>query len=274
MDRTCQNSESCNPPVVNDSAPPLLSCSDLTLGYPAASGWKAVVHGITFRIERGQTVALVGESGSGKSTIAKALVRLIPTHSGKLEWNGKDLAGLSMQEFTPYRKSIQLVFQDPWQALNPRLKVRQLLEEPLVLHFPDLARRDRLEKILALLDAVHLPESLLERYSSELSGGQRQRILLARALAVEPQLLICDEPVSALDVSIQAQLLELLQELKQKQDLTYLFISHDLAVVQQVADFVVVLKNGELVESATPDKLFPSPEHPYTKMLIDACPKW
>lgn len=150
----------------------------------------------------------------------------------------------------------------------------QLLEEPLVLHFPDMDKADRSKRVAELLDSVHLPENLLSRYSSELSGGQRQRILLARALAVEPELLICDEPVSALDVSIQAQLLELLQELKQKRDLTFLFISHDLAVVQQVADFVIVLKNGELVESANPDRLFQSPEHPYTRMLIDACPKW
>jgi peptide/nickel transport system ATP-binding protein len=149
-----------------------------------------------------------------------------------------------------------------------------LLEEPLILHFPQLDKAGYRKRALELLDSVHLPEAVLDRYSAELSGGQRQRILLARALAVEPELLICDEPVSALDVSIQAQLLDLLQELKKEKDLTFLFISHDLAVVQQVADYVVVLKNGELVESATPAKLFQSPEHPYTKMLIDACPKW
>ncbi|MEX0322849.1 MAG: ATP-binding cassette domain-containing protein [Puniceicoccaceae bacterium] len=259
---------------MSDSVPPLLNCSNLTLGYATTGGWKPVVHGVSFQIKRGQTVALVGESGSGKSTIAKALVHLIPTKSGRTEWQGQDIAGLSDKEFLPYRKSIQLVFQDPWQALNPRLRVDQLLEEPLVLHFPDMDKADRSKRVAELLDSVHLPENLLSRYSSELSGGQRQRILLARALAVEPELLICDEPVSALDVSIQAQLLELLQELKQKRDLTFLFISHDLAVVQQVADFVIVLKNGELVESANPDRLFQSPEHPYTRMLIDACPKW
>ncbi len=274
MVKTCQSSESYRSATVNESPAPLLSCTDLTLGYPTPEGWKAVVHGISFQVNNGQTVALVGESGSGKSTIAKALVQLIPTHSGRIAWKGQNVAGLSRREFHPYRKAIQLVFQDPWQALNPRLKVAQLLEEPLILHFPETDKTKRSKRILELLDSVHLPEGLLSRYSTELSGGQRQRILLARALAVKPELLICDEPVSALDVSIQAQLLELLQELKEKQDLTFLFISHDLAVVQQVADFIVVLKNGELVESATPDKLFQTPEHPYTKMLIDACPKW
>lgn len=259
---------------MSDSPTPLLRCTDLTLGYNTSEGWKQVVHAISFEINKGQTVALVGESGSGKSTVAKALVRLIGTRAGSIEWNGKDIAGLDKLEFAPLRKSIQLVFQDPWQALNPRLRVDQLLEEPLVLHFQNLDKADRRKRIAELLNSVHLPESLLNRYSSELSGGQRQRILLARALAVEPELLICDEPVSALDVSIQAQLLELLQELKQERDLTFLFISHDLAVVQQVADFVIVLKDGELVESAEPTKLFQSPEHPYTRMLIDACPKW
>jgi ABC-type oligopeptide transport system ATPase subunit len=244
------------------------------LGYPTPEGWKAVVHGVSFAVGRGQTMALVGESGSGKSTIAKALVKLIPVKAGSVKLGGVEVAGLSGSAFAPFRKRIQLVFQDPWQALNPRLDAGRLLREPLLLHFPALSG-DALEKRIAgLLDSVHLPGNIRRRYPSELSGGQRQRLLLARALAVEPELLVCDEPVSALDVSIQAQLLELLEELKQSRDLTLLFISHDLAVVQQVADHVLVLQKGEAVESRGVHDLFRDPQHPYTRMLINACPKW
>lgn len=252
----------------------LLDCRDLHLGYPTPDGWKAVVHGVGFSVNRGQTVALVGESGSGKSTIAKALVKLIPARSGSIQLDGEEVAHLDAGEFAPYRKRIQLVFQDPWQALNPRLPVEMLLTEPLALHFPGLGREAMRERVEELLEAVHLPAGIIRRYPSELSGGQRQRILLARALAVEPEMLICDEPVSALDVSIQAQLLELLEELKQSRSLTLLFISHDLAVVQQVADHVLVLQNGQAVESQPVSDLFRQPRHPYTRMLIDACPKW
>jgi peptide/nickel transport system ATP-binding protein/oligopeptide transport system ATP-binding protein len=260
--------------VVVDSGIPLLACRKLSLGYPTRDGWKPVVHKVSFEINKGQTVALVGESGSGKSTIAKALVKLIPTREGSVQVMGEEVAPMSASSFYPYRKRIQLVFQDPWQALNPRLDTEQLLLEPLILHFPGMDKQIRSTRVRELLDSVHLPETVLRRFSSELSGGQRQRVLLARALAVEPDLLICDEPVSALDVSIQAQLLKLLQELKEEKDLTFLFISHDLAVVQLVADHVIVLQNGNLVESATTGNLFQSPEHPYTRMLIDACPKW
>jgi ABC-type oligopeptide transport system ATPase subunit len=229
---------------------------------------------VTFDIARGQTVALVGESGSGKSTIAKALVKLIPTKKGSVRLDGSEVAHLDAAAFQPFRKRIQLVFQDPWQALNPRLNARQLLAEPLLLHFPQQGKDDLEARIKSLLKDVHLPLSALDRYPSEMSGGQRQRLLLARALAVEPELLICDEPVSALDVSIQAQLLELLQELKESHGLTLLFISHDLAVVQQIADRVMVLQTGRAVEWQATDDLFRNPQHPYTRMLLDACPRW
>ena len=246
----------------------------MCLGYPTPKGWKPVVHDVSFEVTAGQTVALVGESGSGKSTIAKALVKLIPVRSGSVRLEGDEVAPLDAAAFKPYRKKVQLVFQDPWQALNPRLNAGQLLAEPLLLHFPGLGQRERQARIDRLLEDVQLPVSIRGRYPSELSGGQRQRLLLARALAVEPDFLICDEPVSALDVSIQSQLLELLQALKEQRGLTLLFISHDLAVVQQVADRVMVLQQGRAVEWESVEDLFAKPSHPYTKMLIEACPKW
>lgn len=253
---------------------PLLSCTDLSLGYPTPRGWKQVVSEVSFEVNSGETLAVVGESGSGKSTIAKSLVKLIPVKSGSIQFEGKEIAHLKPAEFYPFRKKIQLVFQDPWQAINPRLKVEDLLMEPLVLHGEPLSRSDYRERVIELLETVHLSHDLMGRYSPELSGGQRQRILLARALAVEPGLLICDEPVSALDVSIQSQLLELLQELKESRGLTLIFISHDLAVVQQMADHVIVMQNGKAVESRTCQQLFRDPQHEYTRMLLDACPKW
>jgi ABC-type oligopeptide transport system ATPase subunit len=252
----------------------LLACRDLHLGYHTAGGWRPVVHGVDFEIPEGKTVALVGESGSGKSTIAKALVKLIPVRQGSIRYHGEEIGSLEAKAFAPYRKRIQMIFQDPWRALNPRLSVGDLLAEPLRIHFPKLSRADRLSRIHDLLDSVHLPRESIDRYPAEFSGGQRQRILVARALAVEPRLLICDEPVSALDVSIQAKLLELLAELKAARGLTLLFISHDLAVVQQIADFVLVLQKGRKVEWQAADGLFQNPQHAYTRLLIEACPQW
>jgi ABC-type glutathione transport system ATPase component len=252
----------------------LLECRSLRLGYRREGGWKAVVHGVDLSIRRGETAALVGESGSGKSTIAKALVKLIPVLEGTVRVDGEDVSRLDRRGFAPFRKRIQLVFQDPWQALNPHLTVGELLEEPLRLHFRGQTRRERQERIAGLLEAVHLPTDVIGRYPAAFSGGQRQRILIARALAVEPELLICDEPVSALDVSTQARLLELLRELKQERGLTLLFISHDLAVVQEVADEVYVLCEGRMVEHQSAAELFRDPGHPYTKALIEACPQW
>ena len=252
----------------------LLECQEIQLGYPLASGWKPVVKGVSFDVRKGETVALVGESGSGKSTIAKALVKLIPLKGGRITYAGEDIGSVSASEFRPFRKRIQLIFQDPWKALNPRLSVEGLLEEPLRLHFPELGAADRRQRIGELLESVQLPQSSTTRFPSEFSGGQRQRILIARALAVEPEFLICDEPVSALDVTIQARLLKLLNELKEAHNLTLLFISHDLAVVQQMANRVLVLREGHGVEWQHADELFRNPQHPYTRMLIEACPAW
>lgn len=249
---------------------PLLSCEKLRLGYAG----EVVVPGISFTIEPGETVALVGESGSGKSTVAKALVGLLRPMGGMLAFRGHELGNLTPRQWLPFRKKIQIMFQDPWHALNPRLPVGQLLAEPLRIHSPEWKRTRRLVRIRELLEQVHLPRDILDRYPAEFSGGQRQRILLARALAVEPELLICDEPVSALDVSIQARLLELLGELKRRTGLALLFISHDLAVVQDMARKVLVMCEGDVVENALAEDLFRSPQHPYTRELIDASPRW
>lgn len=244
------------------------------LGYPARTGWKPVVHGVSFFINRGETFALVGESGSGKSTIARALIKLLPVRSGSIRYAGEEIAAMGRSAFRPWRRKMQLVFQDPWQALNPRATVRQILEEPLRIHFPEMRASERAAKVASLLDQVQLPDSSIDRYPAAFSGGQRQRILIARALAVEPEFLICDEPVSALDVSIQAEILALLDALKERRRLTVLFISHDMAVVHQIADRVGVLEAGRLVETSPRDAIFASPQHPYTVALLDACPRW
>lgn len=254
--------------------PALLECRQLELGYPSGQGWKPVVNRVDFEVRRGETVALVGESGSGKSTIAKALVKLIPVKGGEIVYAGQPVGGLDARAFQPYRKRIQMIFQDPWKALNPRLRVAELLEEPLRLHFPGLGTSARRKRVLELLESVQLPGSITGRTPAEFSGGQRQRILIARALAVEPEFLICDEPVSALDVTIQARLLELLNALKASHGLTLLFISHDLAVVQQIASRVLVLQAGTRVEWQESTTLFKNPAHPYTRMLIESCPSW
>ncbi|MEY2999911.1 MAG: hypothetical protein RL648_125 [Verrucomicrobiota bacterium] len=257
-----------------DSEPPVLHAENLSLGYPTEHGWRPVVHGISFSVPARRTLAIVGESGSGKSTVAKAIVKLIPVQGGSLTFHETDLAPLSKRAFFPFRKRIQMIFQDPSMALNPRRPVRDLLEEPLSIHFPEMSRAQRNAKIKDLLKAVHLPEDCLDRFASEFSGGQRQRLLIARALSVEPEVLVCDEPVSALDVSIQARLLALLKSLREEHRLTLVFISHDLAVVQQFADDLIVMQNGRVVEAGPAHAVIQNPAHPYTRMLVESCPHW
>lgn len=258
----------------SDATPVVLRAKRLSLGYSVEGQWREVVHEIDFTARARRTLAIVGESGSGKSTVAKAIVKLIPVNSGSLHFHDTDLAALRKRDFLPFRKRIQMVFQDPSMALNPRRPVRDLLAEPLSIHFPELTGTGRAERIRALLEAVHLPTDCLERYPAEFSGGQRQRLLIARALSVEPEVLVCDEPVSALDVSIQARLLALLRSLKEERRLTLVFISHDLAVVQQFADDLIVMQDGHVVESGPADAVIRNPRHPYTRMLVDACPHW
>jgi peptide/nickel transport system ATP-binding protein/oligopeptide transport system ATP-binding protein len=229
------------------------------------------VDGVSFRVEAGQTLALVGESGCGKSTVSRLALRLIEPDAGSIRFEGRDLLKLNASELRAFRRSAQIIFQDPYASLNPRMTVNQILTEPLVLHdlVPAPRRRERVEELLRL---VGLEPRFARRYPHEFSGGQRQRVAIARALAVEPKLIICDEPVSALDVSIRSQILNLLRDLQDRLGLAYIFVSHDLAVVKHIADRVAVMNLGEIVETADTATLFTSPRHPYSRALLSAIP--
>jgi oligopeptide transport system ATP-binding protein len=229
------------------------------------------VDGVSFELERGRTLGLVGESGSGKSTTARVIIGLERATAGSVKLDGVELTQLSRREWLPHRRRLQMIFQDPYASLDPRQTVGSILAEPLAIH--RLAKpRERKLRVLELLEAVGLEARHLERYPHEFSGGQRQRIGIARALALEPEILICDEPVSALDVSIQAQVVNLLEDLQERFGLSLLFIAHDLALVRHVCDEVAVMYLGKIVERAPREALFESPLHPYTRALLSAVP--
>ena len=250
---------------------PLLSVRDLRTVYPGAQGEVAAVDGVSFDIRSGETLGLVGESGCGKSTLSKTLLRLLKPASGQILLQGTDIAGLSDAQLRPHRQRIQMVFQDPYGSLNPRQTVFDMLDAALrVNDVPDRAERCR--RIVDIIDRVGLPSAAIHRYAHEFSGGQRQRIGLARTLVLRPSLVICDEPVSSLDVSVRAQILNLLAELKDAFALSYLFISHDLSVVKYMADRVLVMHGGKIVESGDGRELFENAQHPYTQTLIRAVP--
>lgn len=229
------------------------------------------VSDVSLQLHHGQTLGLVGESGCGKSTLARLLVGLDQPSSGSVYYQGRDLVELKREDVCWLRRHIQFVFQDPLSSLNPRKTVRQILETPL-RHLLDLTPSERQSRVQELMHELHLSPEFLDRYPHEFSGGQSQRIVIARALAAEPRVLILDEPVSALDVSVQAQILNLLRRLKAELDLTYLFISHDLAVVENMCDSVAVMYSGRLVESASRQHLFRNPKHPYTRLLLSSVP--
>ena len=264
------------------SAPPksLVAVEDLVKHFPGERRWFGLgrpgtvvraVDGVSFAIQPGQTLGLVGESGCGKSTTGRALLRLVEPDGGRVTIDGLDVLTLGSRELRALRRRMQIVFQDPYGSLNPRMTVRQMLVEPLVIHRIAIGA-DAERRVGALLEEVGLNPGFGRSYPHELSGGQRQRVGIARALSVEPEFLVLDEPVSALDVSVQAQVLNLLSELQERRRLTYLFIAHDLAVVKHIADEVAVMYLGKIVERATAGVLYAVPRHPYTTSLLSAVP--
>lgn len=262
-----------------EAAAPVLQVDRLCVHFPISRGALfrpnrgviRAVDGISFEIAEGETLALVGESGCGKSTTARAIVGLVKPTSGRVWLRGTDVTGLSDAQMLPHRRTVQMVFQDPFASLNPRMSVGAIIGEPLAVH--RLARgRDRKLEVMRLMELVGLNPRFLNRYPHEFSGGQRQRIGIARALAVQPKLILCDEPVSALDVSIQAQIINLLMELQQQLGLSYLFIAHDLSVVRHIATRVGVMYLGRIVEIGAANELYQQPIHPYTEALLSAVP--
>jgi oligopeptide transport system ATP-binding protein len=257
---------------------PLLSVSDLRVHFPVRGGVMLrqtgavrAVDGVSLDIAPGETLGLVGESGCGKSTLGKAVVRLLKPTSGVIRFGATEITGLSQRAIRPLRRDFQMIFQDPAESLDPRMSVRAIIEEPFIIHGIG-SRAERVKRVDELLDRVGLPGSAAERYPFEFSGGQRQRIGIARALALKPKLIVCDEPVSALDVSIQSQILNLLVELQRDFGLAYLFIAHDLSVVKHVSDRVAVMYLGKIVELAGADEIYRDPRHAYTKALLSAIP--
>ena len=269
-----------SPPIIPPDPLPLLEVRDLKVHYPIKRGilQRTVDHvravdGVSFSLQRGETLALVGESGCGKSTLGKALLRLLPIAGGEVLLNGANLAERAAGPRSTGLAAMQIVFQDPFSSMNPRMTVGKILEEGLLSQRPDLDADARAERVRGLLTAVGLPGDAVVRYPHEFSGGQRQRLCIARSLAVEPRLLICDEPTSALDVSVQAQVIELLKELQKTQGVSYLFISHDFAVVSELAHRVAVMKAGRIVEMGYVREVLFQPSHDYTRQLLAAVPR-
>ncbi len=250
----------------------ILEVKHLKKYFKTSRGMLHAVDDINFTIERGKTLGLVGESGCGKSTTGRVILRLIEPTSGEVLFEGKDVTKLSRSEMRHMRKDMQIIFQDPFSSLDPKKTVSQIIAEPIIENRILTKRHDIEDRVLELMDTVGLAERYINTYPHELDGGRRQRIGIARALAMEPKLIICDEPVSALDVSIQAQILNLLKELQEKLGLTYIFITHDLSVVNHFSDDIAVMYLGQIVEKAPAEELFDNPIHPYTQALLSAIP--
>ncbi len=259
--------------------PPILEVKELKVYYPVHGGLLMrkvadvkAVDGVSFSIPEGQTLGLVGESGCGKTTVGKSIINLVKPTAGEVLFDGVDLAPLSRSQMRPHRANIQMIFQDPYSSLNPRLTVQEIVGEPLTIHRKELTQDERVERVHWLLEKVGLRGDQAERYPHEFSGGQRQRVGIARALATNPKLILADEPVSALDVSIQAQTINLMQDLQEEFGLTYLFIAHDLSVVEHISDAIAVMYLGDIVEIGPADQVYHQPVHPYTKALLSAVP--
>lgn len=250
----------------------LLEVQNLTKYFTTPAGQLHAVDGVSFSIEEGKTLGIVGESGCGKSTTGRTILKLIEPTGGKIIFDGKDITNLSRSKMRPLRTQMQMIFQDPFSSLDPRKSISQLISEPIREH-KLIKDKDAIQKrTLELMETVGLAKRLINSYPHELDGGRRQRIGIARALAVNPKLIVCDEPVSALDVSIQAQILNLLKSLQKDMGLTYIFITHDLSVVKYFSDDIAVMYLGQMVEKAPSDTLFANPTHPYTKALLSAIP--
>ena len=264
----------------NNSNQNLVDVRDLKMHFPITTGWmfrKTVGHiravdGMSFKIARGETLGLVGESGCGKTTTGRVLLPLEKPTSGRIFFEGEDITGLKDKSMRALRRKMQMIFQDPFGSLNPRMTAGEIIGEPLQIHGIVGSKSDYEEKVRELMVTVGLSPAMMERYPHEFSGGQRQRIGVARALSVRPELIVCDEPVSALDVSIQAQIINLLEELQEKFNIAYLFIAHDLAVVNHISSRIAVMYLGEIVEIATRGDLYRNPLHPYTRSLLSAIP--
>ncbi|MHA6267385.1 oligopeptide/dipeptide ABC transporter ATP-binding protein [uncultured Aliiroseovarius sp.] len=265
---------------MNDQSP-LLSVRDLKVWFDVkpqgAMPWTAAdklkaVDGVDFDLMPGETLGIVGESGCGKSTLARAIMRMVPSEAGTVLWLGNDLLTLSKRDMRVHRKEMQMIFQDPLASLNPRMTIGQIVSEPLKTHHPNLSPSEVKERVREVLDRVGILPNMINRYPHEFSGGQCQRIGIARALIVKPQLIICDEPVSALDVSIQAQVINLLMEIQEEMGLSLIFIAHDLSVVKHISTRVMVLYLGNVVEISEAAQLYRAPGHPYTQALISAVP--
>lgn len=260
-------------------AAPLVEVKNLSKRFPIKGGIfsreiasvKAVTE-VNLSIKKGETLGLVGESGCGKSTLGRCIIRLLEVSSGQIFFSGQDITHLKGEPLRALRRKMQIIFQDPYASLNPRMTVGSIIGEPLLIHKIGANKKERNDRVKELLELVGLRPEAIHRYPHEFSGGQRQRIGIARALAVHPDLIVCDEPVSALDVSIQAQVINLLMDLQQKLGLTYLFIAHDLKVVEHISNRVAVMYLGRVVETATADDLYKNPQHPYTQALLSAIP--
>ncbi len=265
-----------NAPASGDA---IVTVENLTKWYPikrglflGVKGHIRAVDGVSFSLRRGETLGLVGESGCGKSTLARAILRLVEPTSGKIDYRGQDFLQADKRTLTAMRRHMQIVFQDPYGSLHPKMRIGKILEEPLIISGYG-GREARAARVKELIGLVGLREEHLGRFPHEFSGGQRQRIVIARALATNPELVICDEPVSALDVSVRSQILNLLEELQERFGLTYLFISHDLSVIEHICDRVAVMYLGRIAEMADRDALFGNPTHPYTRALLSAVPE-
>ncbi len=254
---------------------PIIQLENVKVHFPETNGFQKrllrAVDGVSFSVYPGETLGLVGESGCGKSTLGRAITGLLKTTDGKILFHDKDLKNLAKEEKIRYRKNVQMVFQDPAASLNPRLKVFEIIMEPL-LYNVNMTKQEKVECVKKIAETVGLPVDALERYPHEFSGGQQQRIGIARSLVLNPEFIVCDEAVSALDVSVQAQILNLLKQLKKEYNLTYLFISHNLSVIKHMCDRIVVMYLGKVVEMGTAEQIFENPLHPYTKALLSAIP--